>query len=93
MAESGTLEGRVKDSQGEPLPFLNIVLFKDESVVSECSTDFDSQYKITGMTPDGYELKAELTGYATYRNPSVNIGANKITYPDITMQQGIETNL
>ena len=52
---SGALQGKVTDVEtGEPLPFVNVVLFLNGNQVTGGTTDFDGEYNIKPINPGSY---------------------------------------
>ena len=90
MAQSGTLKGVITDAMsGEPVPFANIVIEKNGNQSGGTTTDFDGNYTIKPVEPGAYTIKATFVGYGTVEVTGVIVSANKITFQDVKLQQGI----
>jgi len=65
MAQSYVLSGTVRDRQGEPVPFANVVLLQvsDSSLVKGTSADETGQFSIPGIEPAVYYVQATYFGY------------------------------
>ncbi|MBT3611361.1 MAG: TonB-dependent receptor plug domain-containing protein [Flavobacteriales bacterium] len=90
MAQTGTLKGVVTDAMsGEPVPFANIVVEKNGNQSGGTTTDFDGNYTIKPVEPGAYTVKATFVGYGTVEVTGVIVSANKITFQDVKLQEGI----
>ena len=90
MAQSGSLKGVITDAMsGEPVPFANIVIEKNGNQLGGTTTDFDGNYTIKPVEPGTYTIKATFVGYGTVEVTGVIVSANKITFQDVKLQQGI----
>ena len=81
---AGSIEGRVVDAAGHPLPFVIVNLYTGGSYVSiddHAVTDSDGRYQFAGLWPDLYAYpKADKTDYGVDSQPSVNnfpVGVNQ----------------
>ncbi len=65
ISQTFEVRGIVRDKQGDPVPFANVVLLQvsDSSLVKGASADEDGHYAITGIAPDLYYLQARYFGY------------------------------
>ena len=90
MAQTGTLKGVITDAMtGEPIPFANIVIEKNGNQSGGTTTDFDGNYTIKPVEPGTYTIKATFVGYGTVEVTGVIVSANKITFQDVKLQQGV----
>ena len=76
------LSGRVKDAEGQPLPYANTILFtaSDSIQVAGISSDDTGFFKLSGIPPGLYYLQAKYFGYesrlvALEINSNLTIGA------------------
>lgn len=93
FAQSGTLQGRVTDSESnEPIPFANVVVELGGKVVNGGTTDFDGEYKIKPIQPGKYDVKITYVGYKKMMVQGLVINANKIRFLDIKLESSA-TNL
>jgi outer membrane receptor protein involved in Fe transport len=60
---SYTISGTVKDSQGEPVAFANVVLNKNNKYGV---TDENGKFRIANVSSGDYELRVSYIGYETY---------------------------
>ncbi len=90
FAQTGTLKGVITDAMtGEPIPFANVVIEKNGNQSGGTATDFDGNFTIKPIEPGNYDLTAMFVGYGTVKITGVIISANKITYRDVKLQEGI----
>jgi outer membrane receptor protein involved in Fe transport len=90
MAQSGTLKGVISDAMsGESIPFANIIIEKNGNQSGGTTTDFDGNYTIKPVEPGNYTIKATFVGYGTVEVTGVIVSANKITFQDVKLQEGI----
>lgn len=81
-----TIEGRVIDMEGYPLPGVTIILVPENGSPKVNVTDEDGDFRVTGLAPDIYLLKAELEGFKTVKIPDINAGPGDTVVEEITMQ-------
>src|SRR5690554_4117369 len=62
FAQTGKITGRVTDTNGEPLPGVNVII--DNTTIGN-STDADGYYTILNLSAGTYTLKATYIGFAT----------------------------
>ena len=90
IAQSGTLKGVITDAMsGESIPFANIVIEKNGNQSGGTTTDFDGNYTIKPVEPGTYTIKATYVGYGTIEVTGVIVSANKITFQNVKLQQGV----
>ena len=88
----GTIKGKMLDkSNGEPLPFANVVLMKGGSQVAGTMTDFDGKFTFPALTPGKYDIQATYVGYQPIKVTDVSVTSGGITFvPDIKASSGSE---
>ena len=90
FAQTGTLKGVISDLMtGEPIPFANVVIEKGGNQLAGTTTDFDGKYTIKPIEPGNYNVKATFVGYQTVEITGVVVSANKITFQDVKLQEGV----
>lgn len=81
------LQGLVSDKEtGEPLPFVNIVLYNDGEVVAGGTSDFDGRYTIKPVKSGYYDAKVSYVGYENLEMRGVVLNADKITFLNFDIQ-------
>ncbi len=91
MAQSGTLNGRVTDANtGEPIPFANVTIETNGSVVTGGMTDFDGNFSIKPIPAGKYDVSASYVGYAKVQVTNVQILAGQITFQNFALKPSAE---
>ena len=91
FSQRGVIKGTVKDaSNGEPVPFANVVLLEGDSEVDGATTDFNGNYTIKDIHPGEYNLSASFVGYQTQKITGLVVAADKITFYDFKMSSGVK---
>jgi len=78
---TGRLAVRVRDSQGRPMEFVNIVVMSGTQRITGGQTNDRGQAIIINIPPGTYTVRMTLVGYAT------------LTYQDVRIQVGQTANL
>src|SRR6185503_8182776 len=77
---NGVIAGIISDAQGGVLPGVTVTARNvDTGAMRDITTEADGRFRLAGLIPGRYELKAELQGFGT------------VTVPDITVAVGSET--
>ncbi|TXC78813.1 carboxypeptidase regulatory-like domain-containing protein [Luteibaculum oceani] len=88
---SGTLQGKVIDeSTGEPLPFVNVAIFKGDKQIKGTTSDFNGKFTIKPIDPGQYDVQASFVGYTTKRVTDVIVRSNIITFQDMKLTSGVD---
>lgn len=83
---TGTLSGSVYDSQtGEPLPFVNISVYKDGEMVNGSYSDFEGLFNIKPLQVGFYNVEASYVGYNSNNISNVRISSNNTTFQDFNL--------
>lgn len=83
----GKLIGKITDaSTNEPIPFVNLIIEKNNKQYGGATTDFDGNYCINPIEPGKYELKCSYVGYKPIFKSNILIYANQLTSQDIRME-------
>jgi hypothetical protein len=70
---TGTLTGRVVDSQGLAMPGVTVTATGPQGSKSATS-DSDGRFRISYLTPGAYDVQAELQGFKTVKQSNVTVG-------------------
>ncbi len=89
---TGTLTGTVIDeSNGEPVPFANVVVMQAGQQVTGASTDFDGKYKIKAVKPgNDYVVKTSVVGFTAQEKRGVIVKANQNVFVDFKLSAGVK---
>ena len=89
-AQTGTLKGVITNTlTGEPIPFANLIIEKNGNQTGGTATDFDGNYTIKPVDPGTYSIKVTCVGFGAVEITGVIVSANKITFQDVKLQEGI----
>jgi Ca-activated chloride channel family protein len=84
QAQSATLKGKITDqSTNEPLPFVNLVLKLDTTIVAKTQSDFDGNFTFLHIKSDTYSIEARFVGYQPLRIINMRILSDSIKYLNI----------
>ena len=88
---TGRIAVRVRDTQGRPLEFVNIVVMSGTQRISGGQTNERGQAIIINISPGAYTVKLSLVGYAalTYQDVRVQVGQTANISPTLN-REGIE---
>lgn len=89
FAQSGSIKGKVFDkSNNEPIPFANVVVEQNGTLVGGGTTDFDGNYNIKPVPAGKFTVKVSCIGYASLQYNDVVVFNEKVRFLDL----GIETS-
>ena len=92
---SGTIAGLVTDAQSAVLPGVTLTLRNAETGFTRTAvTEADGRYRLAGLPPGRYELRAELSGFAPIEVTDITLTIGLEIGRNITMQlQGVQESL
>ncbi len=83
--DTGVLEGTVTDQQsGETLPGVNISIM---GTSQGTATNAEGVYRIEGLEPGEYRVRATYVGYAEFQSEPLTIEGGETTTLDIALEQ------
>lgn len=74
FAQSGSISGRATDEDKQALPGVTIML---EGTSQGTTTDGNGNFKITGIAPGTYTVRAQFVGYVTQQT-SINVSTGNV---------------
>ncbi|MDZ7681254.1 MAG: carboxypeptidase regulatory-like domain-containing protein [Fodinibius sp.] len=83
---SGSIEGTVTDESGEVMPGVNVTLM---GTTKGAATDESGTYKIRGLNPGTYRVKATYLGYAAFTSDPVEVGSGDTITLDISLEKTV----
>ncbi len=83
-AGKGTVEGKVTDVKGNPLPGVNVLV---KGTYYGAATDENGYFRIGGMSPGFYDLQFSMIGYKVVLKTGIKVTALKPTYVEVQLQQ------
>jgi Carboxypeptidase regulatory-like domain len=92
---NGVIAGIVSDAQGGVLPGVTVTARNvDTGATRTIVTEGDGRFRLAGLVPGNYELKAELQGFGAVTIPAVNVVVGSETTRNLTMQvQGLNESV
>ena len=92
---NGVIAGIISDAQGGVLPGVTVTARNvDTGATRNITTEADGRFRLAGLVPGRYELKAELQGFGTVTVPDVTVAVSSETTRNVTMQvQGLQESV
>jgi hypothetical protein len=92
---NGVISGIVSDAQGGVLPGVTVTARNVETgVMRDITTETDGRFRLAGLNPGRYEVKAELQGFGAVTVPDITVLVGSETTRNITMQvQGLQESV
>jgi hypothetical protein len=87
--QTGNLYGKVMDEQGAPLPGVTVTLTGNGAPQVQV-TNAQGDFRFLGLSPGGFQLKAELEGFSTVEYPNISINIGRNTSIEVTMNAAVE---
>jgi len=86
-----SLEGKVtEDSNGMPVPFATVALYKDGTLLTGGDTDFDGNFFFSDIDPGTYDVEISFIGFATNKITGVIVKGGKVNKVDAKMiEEGV----
>ena len=84
LAQSGKINGFVRDTNGEPLPGVNVVI---DGTLKGTAAEVDGFYQILNVQAGTYTLKATYIGFAPILIENVSVNIDQTTNIDIIMRE------
>lgn len=86
MNQSG-ISGIVSEQgNGLPVPFANVVLKRNGSMVNGAQTDFDGKYDLRNVPPGEYDLEVSYIGFQNVIMNSIRLNPRSVTMANVEMQ-------
>lgn len=81
------LQGSISDNEtGEPIPFANVIIFKNGEMITGTTTDFNGRYTIKPIKSGYYDVKVSFVGYENIEMKGVILNSDQVTYQDFKIQ-------
>ena len=86
---SGGIKVLLKDkSNGESIPFANVVAYQNGVQVGVGTTDMEGYATIKPLSPGKYDVKGVYVGYQAQEMKGVNVSESKTSYITISLENG-----
>jgi len=92
---NGVISGIISDAQGGVLPGVTVTARNvDTGAIRDITTETDGRFRLAGLNPGRYELKAELQGFGVVTLPDITVAVGSETTRNVTMQvQGLQESV
>jgi len=92
---NGVISGIVSDAQGAVLPGVTLTLRNTETGLSRSLvTETDGRFRVGGLPPGPYSIRAELQGFGTVEATDVTVAVGTEAVRNLTMQvQGVQESV
>lgn len=87
--QTGNLYGTVMDEQGSPLPGVTVTVSGGGAPQVQV-TNAQGQFRFLSLSPDTYQLRAELEGFSTVEYPNIVINIGRNTQIEVTLASAVE---
>lgn len=84
---TGKIKGLIKDQDGNPVPYANVLLYKDgeENFFAKEISDSTGNYLIEGLDPGTYDMKVSSVGYRLYEKVGIKVKETGFTVVDLQL--------
>ena len=89
ITSTGKIKGTIIDQDGYPLPYANVLLYKEgqEAPLAVTMSDTAGNYLFQNLEPDiHYSLKFSFHGYHSYQRNGLRVRPTGVTVVDIEMR-------
>ena len=85
---SGSLQGKVRDAEGGPLPGVTVTVLSDALVARQqvTVTDERGSYRFPSLPVGAYVVQAELSGFQAVRQEGVRVQLGQALSIDLVLQ-------
>ena len=92
---NGVIAGMVSDAQGGVLPGVTVTVRNTETGFTRTAvTEGDGRYRLAGLAPGRYDLRAELQGFGPIAVTEITLNVGGEVVRDVTMQvQGVQESV
>ena len=87
QAQTASIKGVLKNSDGEPLAFANIALFQsvDSSLYKAAASNADGNFEMQGLRAGNYFLKAVYLGYDDVKKTNIRLADQQVDLGALTL--------
>jgi hypothetical protein len=82
---NGSVKGTILDEKKAPLPFTQVAILQDSTIIASTQTDINGEFTVKEVTPGKYRIKAFASSYNTFLLEKVSVNPNQIRYVTINM--------
>ncbi len=86
-----SLQGTVtEEANGMTVPFADVILFKNDVLITGTQTDFDGNYFFSDIDPSTYDIEVRFLGFASVRTTGLIVKGGKVNKFDAALaEEGI----
>jgi len=85
-AQSGKIEGFTKDNNGNPIPYVNVIL---EGTYMGAASDENGYYAILNVPPGVYDITASMIGYKKVTKIGVQVNIDQVTRVNFELEKEV----
>ena len=94
QTSSGTINGTVADESGNNLPGVTVTVASKSTGVSRSTvTNETGSFTFPGLTPDTYDVSAELSGFKPIKSSGVVVNVGTTSTLDMKLRLGVEESV
>ncbi len=82
------VSGVVKEENGEPIPFAEVSIIQNDTIITGVVTNLEGEFKIDNLEKDSYTIEINYVGYSSYSNFFQIKETEKIDLGTIILYQG-----
>ncbi len=84
---TGKIKGLIVDQDKNPVPYANVLLYKDgeENFFAKEISDSTGNYLIEGLDPGTYDMKVSFVGYLLYEKVGIKVKETGFTVVDLQL--------
>lgn len=84
---NGELLGTVKNTQGNPVASVTLLVMQGENSYGQRLTDADGHYQFASLPPNKYEVKVLVSGHVNQEDSNVVIHSGQMTILNFTLEK------
>jgi hypothetical protein len=91
VERTGSLEGRVTDTDGLPLPGVTVTINSEALIRGDLGTQTsqNGRYRFLSLPPGLYQIRFELTGFQTAVQENIRVSLSAATNLNVTLASGV----
>jgi hypothetical protein len=91
VSRTGSLEGRVTDTEGLPLPGVSVTINSEALIRADLAvqTGQNGRYRFLSLPPGSYQVKFEMPGFQTAVQENIRVSLSVATNLNVTLTSGV----
>lgn len=91
LSQEFALSGKIVSSDGEPIPFANVVLLSPEAeVIKGAISEENGSFAFNEVPAGSYKIRASFVGFTEYNSPVFSVSSDKVL-DDISLEENAES--